>query len=299
MRFPFVEFCMTRPLRLVSRPLCGAAAGGTARHRFRLSLSAKNITVSPYNSLTHTNLHDTVDGVHSFSLSRYLVVKESIFQPIRNNGTLKDRTVEVLADAILSGKIRPGERLNESQLARDLHVSRAPVREALQQLQEQSLIVNIPRRGMFVVSLEEEDIQKINSLRVVLEAEAMRLARKHLTPQREKKLEQLLVTMENMEPTPTKLSMRVDFDFHRTIWNYSGNEYLEKILSSLTAPLFAHSVRTLLRSEKLRIVLDSHRPLCDFICGRSDEPAEKIMLAHLSVRYHDPARFASISSVNV
>ena len=223
------------------------------------------------------------------------MARESLLQPIRNNGTLKDRTVELLTDAILSGKIRPGERLNESQLARDLHVSRAPVREALQQLQEQSLIINIPRRGMFVVSLEEEDIQKINSLRVVLEAEALRLARMHLTPQREKKLEQLLATMESMEPTPAKLTMRVDFEFHRTIWSFSGNQYLEKILSSLTAPLFAHSVRTLLRTDKLRIVLDSHRPLYEFICGRSEQSAEQIMLAHLSVRYHQPERFASIA----
>lgn len=224
------------------------------------------------------------------------MARDSIFQPFKNNGTLKDRTVEVLADAILTGKIKPGERLNESQLARDLHVSRAPVREALQQLQEQSLIVNIPRRGMFAVSLDEEDIQKINALRVVLEAEALRLAQRHLNPQREKKLEQLLLTIENMEPSPTKLSMRVDFEFHRTFWSYSGNQYLEKILISLTAPLFAHSVRTLLRGEKLRMVLDSHRPLLDFICGRSELSAEDVMLAHLSVRYHDPQRFSSLAS---
>lgn len=224
------------------------------------------------------------------------MARDSIFQPIKNNETLKDRTVEVLTDAILSGKIKPGERLNESQLARELHVSRAPVREALQQLQEQSLIVNIPRRGMFAVSLDEEDIQKINSLRVVLEAEALRLAQAHINPQREKKLEQLLVAIESMEPSPTKHSMRVDFEFHRTIWSYSGNEYLEKILTSLTAPLFAHSVRTMLRSEKLRLVLDSHRPLFDFICGRSKHSAEEVMLAHLSVRYHAPDRFASTAA---
>src|SRR5689334_4432403 len=102
---------------------------------------------------------------------------------MKNAETLKDRAVELLTDAILNGRIKPGERLNESQLAREFHVSRAPVREALQQLQEQSLIVNVPRRGMFVVSLEEEDIQKINSLRIVLESEALRLARKHLNPQ--------------------------------------------------------------------------------------------------------------------
>lgn len=224
------------------------------------------------------------------------MARDSIFQPFKNNGTLKDRTVEVLADAILTGKIKPGERLNESQLARELHVSRAPVREALQQLQEQSLIVNIPRRGMFAVSLEEDDIQKINALRVVMEAEALRLARRHLNPQRQKKLEQLLSAIENMEPSPAKLSMRVDFEFHRTIWSYSGNQYLEKILTSLTAPLFAHSVRTLLRGEKLRMVLDSHRPLFDFICGKSNLSAEEVMMSHLSVRYHDPQKFSSLAS---
>ena len=204
--------------------------------------------------------------------------------------------MEVLTDAILNGKIKPGERLNESQLARELHISRAPVREALQQLQEQSLIINIPRRGMFVVSLDEEDIQKINSLRVVMEAEALRLARKNLTPQRDKKLEQMVLAMETTEPTPTKLSMRVDFEFHRTIWSYSGNEYLEKILTSLTGPLFAHSVRTLLRSDRLRLILDSHRPLLDFIQGRSEKTAEQVMLEHLSIRYHEPERFTSLTA---
>jgi DNA-binding GntR family transcriptional regulator len=221
------------------------------------------------------------------------MAKSSIFQPLKKDGTLKDHTVEILSDAILTGKIKPGDRLNESRLARDLHVSRAPVREALQQLQEQSLIVNVPRRGMFVVTLDEEDTQKINSLRVILEAEALRLAQKNLTPQRQNRLEQLLIAIENIEPMPTKTTMRVDFEFHRTIWSYSGNEYLEKALTSLTAPLFAHTVRTLLRSDKFRRVLDSHRPLFDFICGKSDQSAEQVMLAHLSVRYSLPGKYAS------
>jgi len=202
----------------------------------------------------------------------------------------------MLTDAILSGKIRPGERLNESQLARELHVSRAPVREALQQLQEQSLIANFPRRGMFVVSLDQEDTQKINSLRIILEAEALRLARKNLTPQGEKKLLELLQEMESVEPAPTtKMYVRVDFEFHRTIWSYSNNEHLVKILTSLTAPILAHSARILLRKEKLRIVLDSHRPLFDFICGKSDQPAERVMLDHLKDPYPEPGRFSSIT----
>ena len=220
----------------------------------------------------------------------------SIFQPIKGYGTLKDRTLAVLTDAILSGKISPGERLNESQLARDLGVSRAPIREALQQLQEQALIVNIPRRGMFVVSVDDEGIQKINHLRVILEAEALRLARLRLNLERKRKLEQLLLHMESSQPTPTKASMRADFEFHRTIWNYSDNEYLEKILGSLTAPLFAHSVRAMLREKRLDIVLNSHRPLLAFISGDGSETAEQIMQAHFNVPHWGTEEVASTAS---
>ncbi len=218
-----------------------------------------------------------------------------IFQPMKNTGTLADRALALVTEAILSGKIKPGERLNESQLARDLQISRAPVREALRRLQQESLVVNNPRRGLFVIALDDDDIQKINGLRVILEAEALRLARKNITPQRLKKLEQLLLAMERKEATPTQMSMRVDFEFHRTIWSFSGNEYLEKTLSNLTAPLFAHSVRTLLRADKLRLVLDSHRPLYEFICGENNQPAEQVMLDHLSVRYRDSAKFSSLT----
>jgi len=212
-------------------------------------------------------------------------MQKAIFQPIKSNETLKDRTVEFLTDAILKGKIKAGERLNESYLARELHISRAPVREALQQLQEQSLIINHPRRGMFVVDLDQVDIRKINSIRVVLEGEALRLAQRNLTIEGQLRLERVLQSMENAEPAPTKVSMRIDFEFHRMIWKLSGNEYLERILTSLTAPLFVHSVRNLMRSDQLRMILDSHRPLFDFIRGKSAKTAEQLILEHLSVRY--------------
>src|SRR5690349_24183392 len=113
--------------------------------------------------------------------------KNQSFEPVQAR-TLRESIVERLTESILSGKLKMGERLNESQLSRELRVSRAPIREALQQLQQSGLAVNHPRRGMFVVSLDDEDVQKINSLRLVLEAEALRLCRRKLTLRRQKKL---------------------------------------------------------------------------------------------------------------
>src|SRR5260370_40119309 len=89
-------------------------------------------------------------------------MRKKVFRPV-TTPTLKDHVLELLADAIVSGKIRPGERLKELDLARQLHVSRAPIREALSRLQEQGLAVRRPRRGLLVVSLGQEEIQMITS----------------------------------------------------------------------------------------------------------------------------------------
>ena len=129
--------------------------------------------------------------------------RRSLFGPIRIQKTLKDTAGHLLTEKILSGEIRPGERLNESQLSRQLRISRAPIREALQQLLQQGLVVNITRRGMFVVSLQQEDIKKINNLRRILEAEALRQARRSAKPPDIQRVARLVERMENMKAAPT------------------------------------------------------------------------------------------------
>ncbi len=207
--------------------------------------------------------------------------------------TLRDDISELLLDAILSGKLRPGDRLNESALARQLQVSRAPIREALQTLQEQGLVVNQPRRGMFVVSLSEEELQKINSLRLVLEAEALRLCAARSTPQNLRKMEQLADRMERSTGTTALEATRMDLEFHRAMWSFSGNEFLEKTLTSVTAPLFAYAVLTKPKAEKMRMILDSHRPLVEFVAGASSRTADDVIFDHLSLRWNDPDKYSS------
>src|SRR5712692_1581863 len=111
--------------------------------------------------------------------------------------SLKTYLMATLREAIISGKFKPGDRLNESQLARQYNVSRIPVREALQQLQEQGLVMNHPRRGMFVNMLSEEDCARINSLRIILEAEALKLCRARLTAAYERHLASGDISLKN------------------------------------------------------------------------------------------------------
>lgn len=198
--------------------------------------------------------------------------------------TLSQSISEQLVEAILSGKRRPGSRLNESELSRQLQVSRAPIREALNQLQEQGLVVYHPRKGMFVVNLVESDIHKINQLRVPLEAEALVLCRANLTAQNEKKLLAQLDKMESGKMSNLE-AVRVDLAFHRLIWSQSGNEYFERVLTSLTAPLFAYAL--IAQSwESKQIILDSHRPMLEFIRGKGREDrARQVMIDHVNLRW--------------
>lgn len=89
---------------------------------------------------------------------------------------LRDRVELRLRDAILDGTFRPGQRLIESAIADQLGVSRAPLREVFSALGREGLVVNIPRRGNFVVDFTDKDIEEIYSLRLLLEVGALRRA---------------------------------------------------------------------------------------------------------------------------
>lgn len=217
-----------------------------------------------------------------------------IFGPAKTT-TLKDHILELLADAIVSGEIKPGERLNELELARQFHVSRGPIREALSGLQEQGLAVNRPRRGIHAVNLTQEDIQKITSLRIVIEVEALRLCRARLTSEGERKLTSLVEKIENAQLLPPAEAIRLDLEFHRAIWNMSGNPYLERVLNSLIRPVFTQHVLRLPGGEKFRKFSTSHRALLEWVQGKSNLSAEKQILTHLSVSYQEPAKFSSLS----
>jgi DNA-binding GntR family transcriptional regulator len=79
-----------------------------------------------------------------------------------------------LSAEILSGRTDPGERLVEEQLTRQLGISRAPLREALRQLAQQGLVEHIPRRGVRVATLSDDDVRELYEVRDVLERHAVR-----------------------------------------------------------------------------------------------------------------------------
>lgn len=207
--------------------------------------------------------------------------------------TLKVYLVQRLREAILSGKYKPGDRLNESRIAREFEISRIPIREALLQLQESGLVTGHERKGMFVTLLSEEDSQRINSVRIVLETEALKLAKAHMTPEVAAKLTALVDRMEVWHGELAEAAA-LDLEFHRTIWDASGNPYLVKALDPLVTALFAH--RTLEQvSYELRLWrLNHHRALLNLLLSPEEHDMQGALLMHLRLAYKDPERFSSL-----
>jgi DNA-binding GntR family transcriptional regulator len=205
---------------------------------------------------------------------------------------LKGKILQVLREAILSGRLKPGERLNESRIARQLQMSRVPVREALQRLEEQGLVVSVPRKGMFVVSLSEEESRKINAVRLVLEPEALILCKAHITPARDRKLAELINGWDLQFPTLTpRRAAELEFQIHRTIWDFSENEFLAKTLVSLVGPLYAHRV---IHVKEEGWEQNSHVPFLEFIRGESSRSAEQIVLTHIKYCWKEPEKYSHI-----
>lgn len=207
--------------------------------------------------------------------------------------TLKAHVYNSLRQAIVTGRYKPGSRLNESQLAREFNISRIPIREALMQLQEHGLVMNHERRGMFVTVLSHDDVQRINSVRIVLEAEAVRLARANMTRQVAAQLTKLVDRMETLDESSNMEASALDLEFHRTIWQVAANPYLSKTLDSLSTVLFAHTALENSSKNSGRWRLSHHRMLLDVVLGKSDTPPEQAVINHLSMHYDDPARYSS------
>ena len=208
--------------------------------------------------------------------------------------TLKAHLVERLRDSIISGVYKPGARLNESKLARQFSVSRIPVREALMQLQEQGLVMNHPRRGMFVNTLTEEDTQKINSVRIVLESEAIKLCRAKLDSDMDSRLSGIVERMEAWNPGSELDGAALDLEFHRTVWSFSGNSWLEKSLNALVPAVMAHHALEGIGHELVRWRLNHHRSLLDVIQRNSRQSPEEALLVHFRMAYNNPERFSSL-----
>lgn len=192
-----------------------------------------------------------------------------------------------IRDAILTGKLKVGERITETELSESLNVSRAIIREALQQLTHEGLVEQNSYKGTRVVRLSPDQLDETIAVRLLLETEAVRLAKERLKPADKRALRSLVNKLENSRGN-AGLYAELDLALHEKLWELSGNQTLKKMLMQVTVPLFA--MGTIIRSartfgEETLQTKDNrsdHYELIEKICDGTTDEAVAAMEKHLT-----------------
>jgi len=150
-------------------------------------------------------------------------------------GHVQEAVVDRIRDMIVSGELKPGDRLRQDELADTLGVSTMPIREALRQLQAEGLVAFQPRRGALVASLSVSEYEEIYRIREELEILACRWAAEDFDRIPIENLRRLLAEIEQAEAHPQDLQPRMQLvrEFFFTVFEASQKEHLLRLLSSL------------------------------------------------------------------
>jgi DNA-binding GntR family transcriptional regulator len=195
--------------------------------------------------------------------------------------TMQEIVYDTIRDAILSGRYRPGQRLVADELAREMGVSRMPVREALHRLEATGLVTLTPHRGAVVNELSEGEIIEIYHIRAVLDGLATRLAAPHLAKPDHERLDAIL---DEMAAAATRKDLdqvlRINRDFHQIIWRAAHAPRLHSLLENLydASQRFRH-ISVLLPGRLERLTQD-HRRIAQALARGDVKKAERFAIEH-------------------
>ncbi len=210
---------------------------------------------------------------------------------------LVTRIADQVVRAIGDGRLRPGEKVAEAKLARELGTSRAPAREALRLLESQGLIVSHPRRGFFVHAYDSKEMHDIYDLREVLEIHAARLAVTRMTDADLARLEAQVETLHRLGRAGAAQEQVIeDYAFHRMLCELGGNGQILRIFDQLATQLRAGiAIVGRLYDDPAKIAA-THDPLMEAIRARDPVRLEAELREHLEdAREHVVALYLEAS----
>jgi DNA-binding GntR family transcriptional regulator len=202
--------------------------------------------------------------------------------------TLSGQIASLMREAVLSGAFAPGSQMNEADLAARFGVSRGPVREALQRLIQEGLLVAQPHRGVFVAELTEADLADVFFVRDAVEGAALR--RVMAAADRELVERHLMAEVDRMKVAVADAdwasAAQADFAFHRTLIEAAGSPRLSRLYDTIQAEtkLCLHLLMAGYRSSAGMV--EEHRRLARLVGSGTPGDALAELMRHLG----DPIR---------
>ncbi len=190
---------------------------------------------------------------------------------------------ELVLEAIDCGIYLPGDRLVESDLAERFGVSRTPVREALQRLETQNILVR-DGRSMVVASLDHDQLGELYAVRAQLEGLAAQLAAQHAAPEEVRILQEMVAQDQALINDPAGLA-RANRRFHHQIHLASHNRYLIRQLESVHRTMALLTTTSLAAEGRGADALAEHALIVEAIANRDKDAADKALREHISKAY--------------
>jgi DNA-binding GntR family transcriptional regulator len=198
--------------------------------------------------------------------------------------TIADTIAQQLAEQILSGELRPGERIEEKRVTEQFGVSRTPARDALRQLAATGLVAIKPHRGVTVVDLGAEQLGDMFEAQAEIEALCAQLSAQRMSKVERKKL-QLIAdgSQPALATTDHESYSDANEDFHKLIYAGAHNDTLEQIALNLwnrVAPFRRSAFFT--RGNRMQDSFDEHNAIVEAILAGDEVLARQAMHDHIT-----------------
>jgi DNA-binding GntR family transcriptional regulator len=221
--------------------------------------------------------------------------------PGADRAGLPNEVCDRLRHSIVSGSLLPGERIVEARLARQLGISRAPIREAARLLEREGLIVSHPGRGFIVRQITIQELQEIYDVRACIECFAVRRA---VEARDERLVDELGRIAERLMRANRAgaFSQQVaeDYNFHRSIVAAARNNRLLRSYDEIAGELrmTLSLIGMAANTSDWRKIAESHKILLQVISGGTSDEAEHELRAHIAMAWAETlARFMSSMQV--
>ncbi|MBD3859956.1 GntR family transcriptional regulator [Bacillus sp. 28A-2] len=202
---------------------------------------------------------------------------------------------EQLKQMIFDGQFQPGERINETQLAKQFGVSRSPVREAMRLLEKDELLIADHKSGYSVYTLTERDVEELYQIRVSLETLAVELACKEAAQREIDEIEQVLTQADEAikQQLPSKDIVQLHEAFHQNIMLASHNHRLCKQLNHVNALIHFCRIFHFSGGTRAETIQREHAAIFAKLKERRSTEAVQAMTDHL---LHDASHLKQVLS---
>lgn len=195
---------------------------------------------------------------------------------------LRDVVFRTLRKAILTGELKPGERLMEIHLANRLGVSRTPIREAIRKLELEGLVTMIPRRGAEVAQITEKSLKDVLEVRRALDALCAELACERITEEEKEQLKEACAGFERATKTrDATVIARADVALHDIIVAATGNQRLVQLVNNLAEQMYRYRFEYIKDESQHERLIEEHRIIYESIVKKDSEAAAAAAKVHI------------------